>query len=94
MGRLAVPMVFRPSEPSPLDGILYAEAGWPAYLLEIQTRVIRKIAANQFCGSASSRSEGSHSRQGGVTHAGESFTPLTSGTRLHFCIPVSWEFPH
>ena len=65
MGRLAVPMVFRPSEPSPLDGILYAEAGWPAYLLEIQTRVIRKIAANQFCGSASSRSEGSHSRQGG-----------------------------
>ena len=23
--------------PSPLDGVLYAEAGWPAYLLEIQT---------------------------------------------------------
>ena len=21
--------------PSPLDGVLYAEAGWPAYLLEI-----------------------------------------------------------
>ena len=51
-------------------------------------RVIRKIVANQFCGSASSRSKGSHSRQGGVisalgvndrgvTHAGESFTPLT-----------------
>ena len=23
--------------PSPLDGVLYAEAGWPTYLLEIQT---------------------------------------------------------
>ena len=23
--------------PSPLDGVLCAEAGWPAYLLEIQT---------------------------------------------------------
>ena len=40
--------------PSPLDGVLYAEAGWPAYLMEVQT--IRKIAANQFCGSASSGS--------------------------------------
>ena len=42
--------------PSPLDRVLYAEAGWPAYLLEFRHRVIRKIAANQFCGSASSGS--------------------------------------
>ena len=26
---------------SPLDGVLYAEAGWPAYLLEIQ--VLQKV---------------------------------------------------
>ena len=50
----------------------------------------RKITAHQFCSRASSRSQGkgSHSHQGrvtsalgvndrGVTHAGESFTPLT-----------------
>ena len=41
--------------PSPLDGVLYAEAGWPAYW-KFRHRVIRKIAANQFCGSASSGS--------------------------------------
>ena len=50
--------------------------------------VIWKITAHQFCSRAPSRSQGSHSRQGGVTsalgvndrgvtHAGESFTPLT-----------------
>ena len=46
------------------------------------------LTAHQFCSRASSRSQGSHSHQGGVTsalgindrgvtHAGESFTPLT-----------------
>ena len=86
--------------PSPLDGVLYAEAGWPAYLLEIQTscysenrcqsvlwqRIIRVIGESFPPG-------GSHFRQGGVisalgvndrgvTHAGESFTPLTPAVPL------------
>ena len=86
--------------PSPLDGVLYAEAGWPAYLLEIQTSC---YSENRYQSVLWQRiipikgesfpPGGSHSRQGGVisalgvndrgvTHAGESFTPLTPVTSL------------
>ena len=74
--------------PSPLDGVLYAEAGWPAYLLEIQTscysenrcqsvlwqRIIPVIGESFPPGGVIS-ALGVNDR--GVTHAGESFTPLT-----------------
>ena len=42
--------------PSPLDGVLYAEACIFVGNSDRRHRVIRKIAANQFCGSVSSRS--------------------------------------
>ena len=76
---------------SSFDGLLYAEPGVCKFrhrVITLLSGVIRKITAHQFCSRASSRSQGSHSHQGGVTsalgvndrgvtHAGESFTPLT-----------------
>ena len=67
--------------PSPLDGVLYAEAGWPAYLLEIQTSCFGKSLPISFVAAHHPGHRGVISALGvndrGVTHAGESFTPLT-----------------
>ena len=54
----SVPSLLVPSllVPSPLDGVLYAEACIFVGNSDRRHRVIRKIAANQFCGSVSSRS--------------------------------------